>query len=339
MKIWYVLIKNIRKKIRGILDFFQSIPIFFSRKPNNSLKEIMAVRNIASIHPMLPRCVAFVRSKIRRAQYDFNFKLKNDSIFYPMLLERNSCTSSLNKHGYYKFMNPLNSDYIKLLKEKINSLPVKSRYSSAVFDSIKNVSNPAGIYQYSEDQLINLPIVQDYVTDPFFHKFAADYFGCPPILDEVESWWSYPDNMSDQKDLNAQMFHSDRRRLFFLKFFLYLEDVDSNNGPHVVIPCSHRLRHKKLRSDSRFSDEIVKTYTTHAPVELSGPAGTLIAVDTQALHKGKVLESGRRLILELHFSTDMLGPPSDVLLQGPWASSTKERIKEFPHVFQRLDIG
>jgi hypothetical protein len=321
-----------------VLSILRSLPILFARNPKHSAQEAAAVRNIASLHPRIPKFVALARSYLYDKQDKTDRTPTVDSVLSSSCLEQTTFVASLNELGYYKFQLPLKAKYVQKIKEQINMLPVRSRATDAISISMSEVLKPSGVYDYQEDQLLSLSMVQEYSTNPFFHKLAASYFGCSAVLDEVCAWWTFPNHFVDQADLNAQLFHSDRRRLFFLKFFLYLEDVDSNNGPHVVIPSSHKSRHTKLRGDGRYSDEETKKYAPNEAVELNGSAGTIIAVDTQALHKGKVLESGNRLILQLHFSTDFLGPPPSTALCGPWENETVARIKQYPYVFQRLKI-
>jgi hypothetical protein len=177
-------------------------------------------------------------------------------------------------------------------------------------------------------------VLQEYATNPTWLWIAERYFSAPPVHDETVAWWTFP-QPAKFASLNAQMFHSDRRRLSFLKFFTYLTDVTARNGPHVVVPGSHRERRIGLRRDRRYEDAEVLAGCRRAPLEVLGEAGTVIAADTQALHKGKLLEEGHRLILEFQFATDLLGPPS-ATLQNAWSEVAKARIKANPWAFQRF---
>lgn len=90
-----------------------------------------------------------------------------------------------------------------------------------------------------------------------------------------------------------------------------------------------------MRPDQRYEDAEVVAGCRNAPQEILGEAGTVIAIDTQALHKGKMPEEGSRLILEIQFATDLLGPPS-ITLYNDWSDVTKARIKANARVFQRF---
>lgn len=192
----------------------------------------------------------------------------------------------------------------------------------------------SGLFDFHEDDLMKQHAIQEYATHPTWQAIAARYFGALPVHDETIAWWTFP-QPAEFASLNAQLFHSDRRRLSFVKFFTYLTDVTQRNGPHVVVPGSHRERLLGLRPDRRYEDAEVLAGCRNPPLEVVGEAGTVIAVDTQALHKGKMLEEGSRLILEIQFATDLLGPPSAVL-RNEWSPVTKRRIEANPRTFQRF---
>ena len=176
--------------------------------------------------------------------------------------------------------------------------------------------------------------IQEYSTHSTWQVIAARYFDAPPVHDETVAWWTFP-QPAEFASQNAQLFHSDRRRLSFVKFFTYLTDVTSRNGPHVVVPGTHRERRMALRPDRRYEDAEVLAGCRKPPLEALGAAGTVIAVDTQALHKGKMMEEGSRLMLEIQFATDLLGPPSSEL-RKEWSATTKRRIEANPRMFQRF---
>jgi hypothetical protein len=78
----------------------------------------------------------------------------------------------------------------------------------------------------------------------------------------------------------TQRFHYDTAHPHFIKFFVYLTDVDSDNGPHCVVPTSHRpdIAGWKLRFVTvRISDEQIERVYPGMTRELVGPKGTVIA--------------------------------------------------------------
>jgi hypothetical protein len=305
--------------------------------PKHSDDEAIMVRALASIHPITPRKVARFRAKIidRVAQRSLLLPGQGsddvDFIFSEMEMQR--CVESLKVNGFYVFNETVSQSLVDSLQQALNSLPAYLRAEDCKTVLFRPKVDKHGLFDFRENDLMSLAALQEYVTNPTWHRIAGKYFGTSPVHDETCAWWSFPQS-AEFASQNAQMFHSDRRRLFFVKFFIYLTDVTTKNGPHVVVPGSHRERPFSLRSDRRYEDAEIVGFRNE-PLELLGKAGTVIAVDTQALHKGKMIEEESRLILEMQFSTDLLGP-SSMALNNQWSEVTKARIIANPRVFQRF---
>jgi Phytanoyl-CoA dioxygenase (PhyH) len=147
------------------------------------------------------------------------------------------------------------------------------------------------------------PAVAALMNDPVLVAIARDYLRCDPILDMCQVWASLVFGDRPSKEA-TQRFHYDAAHPGFIKFFIYLTDVDSNNGPHCVVPASHRpdIAGWKLRRGGRFvSDEQIERAYPGMTRELVGPRGSVIAEDTRAFHKGKQPRRGCRFVLELYF--------------------------------------
>jgi hypothetical protein len=103
-------------------------------------------------------------------------------------------------------------------------------------------------------------------------------------------------------------------RIKWLKFFIYLTDVQANNGPHCFIEGSHRTRGIPsallARGYARIPDaDVFEHYPKTAEVRFLAPRGTVIAEDTRGLHKGLEVLGGDRLMLQLQFSDSLFGAP------------------------------
>ena len=89
---------------------------------------------------------------------------------------------------------------------------------------------------------------------------------------------------------------------------MYLEDVDSLTGTHVCVKGSHRRIPWSLHADGCMTDSAVKGTGLWVNVtELHGLAGTIMAVNTIGLHKGKTPVNSDRLALENEFSASLFG--------------------------------
>ena len=160
---------------------------------------------------------------------------------------------------------------------------------------------PQGIHRHAA--------VAALMSDPVLAAMARDYLGCEPILDTCLIWASPAFGAGPSSEV-TQWFHYDTLNPRFIKFFVYLTDVDSDTGPHCVVPSTHRpdLAGWRLRlGPARISDEQIDAAYPGMTRELLGPRGTVIAEDTRAFHKGKQPTRGCRFVLELCFVNVVVG--------------------------------
>jgi hypothetical protein len=224
----------------------------------------------------------------------------------------------MNKDGYYIFDVTLPEAIVNALYDYGRNIPcnylnveTKDYSSEKVMANLDKPISPR--YQFSNDDIINLPEVQALLFDQSLLAFAQKYLGVKPILDLVAFWWSFPFE-GKGKSAAAQMYHFDMDRIKFMKFFFYLTDVDTNTGPHCYVKGSHRNLPESLSRDGRFLDqEIGDVYGNENLIEICGKKGSIIAVDTRGFHKGKELIEGKRLLFQIEFANSMFGqnyPPS-----------------------------
>ena len=101
----------------------------------------------------------------------------------------------------------------------------------------------------------------------------------------------------------------------WLKFFIYLNDVDSEeHGPHCFIKYSHKTFSKPykllLRGYERIHDEeIFKFFKKSDEKVILGKLGTLAIGDTSAFHKGLNPKTKKRKVLTIEFSNSLFGSP------------------------------
>lgn len=165
-----------------------------------------------------------------------------------------------------------------------------------------------------------------------------------PVQDMFTMWWSTPhtdgDGEANARSQAAQLYHYDMDRLAFLKVFFYLTDVTPDTGPHCMIRGSHRSKPGPLWKDSRQADATVHAhYGPEDRMELTGPKGSILIVDTRAFHKGKPLVSGERLVFQLEFASDLFGCPYDTLTLPPDAAEAhKALVRERRRTYERFTL-
>lgn len=242
--------------------------------------------------------------------------------------------AGVRRDGFYVFNKTADPSVVEAIRSFAERVPSVGRGSTLPAAPYPRDNPAQGRYDISEETALQSPEVQDFVTDPGMALIAQRYLGQPVIMDEVAFWWTTSKRAEDA-NLNAQQFHQDRDRLSFLKFFIYLTDVTPETGPHVYIQGSHRNIPFALRSDGRKTDDAVRKAGLWENVqEICGPAGTLMAVDTIGLHKGKTPLTGDRLALENEFATSLFGADYELPAFEP-TELTHQRYREMPWVLQR----
>jgi hypothetical protein len=131
----------------------------------------------------------------------------------------------------------------------------------------------------------------------------------------------------------------------FIKVFIYLKDVESENGPHVYVPGSMLSKNLHLpegyTASSRVSDEfILNKYGGEGIKEMTGKKGTILFEDTSGYHKGKSVEKGHRVIAQLEYSPSLFNGIKEQVTENhvlrksdTFSEKFIEFIKKHPRMF------
>jgi hypothetical protein len=217
---------------------------------------------------------------------------------------------SLNEEGYFiveNFLSENNCDNLKkfILDSKLITKKNKSFNNEILFKP----ENPEGVfYEMSKNKIFDSEIAQDLVFSRFINNVCKNYFKSLPFFDHISLAISAKSNKPDSDA--AQLFHFDLDRPKWLKFFIYLNDVNDDNGPHYFIPKTHKnfgIKNEIRRNGySRISDSEIKNYYSDIK-KIIGKKGTLIIEDTRGLHKGSVVKKNYRCIAVLQFNNSNFG--------------------------------
>ena len=294
------------------------------------------MRSAMDIHPRVGK---WISRKVVKAHHPAADKRADaegsrlvDAAEIPLAIE------GLRRDGFYVFNNIAPHEFTSAIRVFAERVPSIARGSSEKPAPYPRKSPAMGRYDIDEESALACSEVQEYVTDPAMAAVARGYLTQPVLMDEVAFWWTTTAR-SEDANINAQMYHQDRDRLSFLKFFIYLTDVTPDTGPHVYVRGTHIHLPRLLRGDGRKTDGAVKAAGLESNVtELCGPAGTIMAVDTIGLHKGKTPVSGDRLALENEFSTSLFGMDYELPSFKPTAL-TQERFAAMPWILQRYSLA
>lgn len=140
----------------------------------------------------------------------------------------------------------------------------------------------------------NHPLIE-FGTSEKILNIINGYFKLQSKLQGTEIWHTFYSNKKNQL-MNAQRWHRDRCDLNIIKIYLYLNDVDEENGAMDFIPNS--LRNKKYQNLSKFSfgniepwkvypnDDRINNLDKKEIIKFIGKKGTIVFVNTVGLHRG-----------------------------------------------------
>ena len=294
--------------------------------------ESYRMRSAMDLHPRAGKLISRLGVRHSRGGVPTQAQAAASSIVN--VAEIDTCVRGLARDGVYVFTGRMPAPMVEAMREHALAVTATPRGIETTPAPFPRQAPQAGRYDINEDDTMSSPEMQDFCSDPAFALIASRYLGQPVIQDQTALWWTTPQRSQDA-DMNAQTFHQDRDRLSFLKFFVYLTDVEAQTGPHMYIRGTQRSTPWSLRSDGRKSDAAVKSAGLWDRVaELTGPSGTLMAVDTAGMHKGKPPVSDDRLVLQVEFATSLFGAKVDYPIFTP-TDLANERYRANPKILQR----
>lgn len=258
--------------------------------------------------------------------------------------ELTRAAESLSKDGYHVFPRPLSSAVCARLLDFATREPAAIRPwdgsgLSAPQPAVYTRGRPRAVrYDFSAQQLLDNADVQSIASDPGLIALAQRHLGARPVLDVVTMWW-HTDLLDAPDSKAAQFFHYDMDRPAWVKFFFFLTDVGPESGPHTFVAGSHGIDGIPPglldRGQVRLSDQdVLACYDQARFVEFHCPAGTIVAEDTRGLHKGKHVESGDRLVLQLQYSISLFGMEYEQARIGSPGPALQRAIAAHPDVYR-----
>jgi len=148
-------------------------------------------------------------------------------------------------------------------------------------------------------------------------EIARQYLGAEPILWLTLLRWSFPlsDDRADfhpathrePRQYNTHAFHYDILDFKSLTLFVYLTDVESASGAHIVVEGTHNKRWHELHH-LMLDDRVVEEKFGERIHVIMGKKGTAFFEETSTYHKVEVCQS-RRLILSIDYVLQRTPPP------------------------------
>ena len=163
----------------------------------------------------------------------------------------------------------------------------------------ENIARNEKLYIQCLQPLISAPEIHPFVFNDLIIDIAGAYMDCYPAFGTCNLRRSFVNNM---KEGGNQIYHVDPNSPRFLKFFIYLDDVDENGGPFCYVEGSHT---KKFELNGRNWNEqyswdtnsINQIYGEDKVKYLTAKKGDLLMADTNGWHRGtKPLNKDRTML-------------------------------------------
>ena len=225
----------------------------------------------------------------------------------------------MRQDGYYRIPQRLDEAFCQSIIDQLGQIEFKTKATNDIIDgySRRNLKSCRGNTSWvlHQQDVLQIPEVQQLVADRAILSIVQDYLECTPIHVQSNSWWTINHQTDDQtKCSDAQMFHQDKEFIRFVKVFVYLTDVEPDNGPHTYIAGSARDYQQHVPQDykisQRLSDEYLREqYPDEKFVTMTGPKGTVLIEDTSGFHKGEPVVKGHRLMLQLEYACSLYFNP------------------------------
>lgn len=155
---------------------------------------------------------------------------------------------------------------------------------------------PDGLCDRSYDLHLTSPAVRSVAYDPNVISMVSAYMGVAPIVFNSCLAVANPSGRMQKEPGRActRDFHYDVGDFRSLTLFLYLNDVDDDGGPHVLIPSSNRsIPLRKFGSRFMGYGDAVRLFGEERMVTVTGLKGTAFLEDLVNWHKRSLSSKAR----------------------------------------------
>jgi hypothetical protein len=254
--------------------------------------------------------------------------------------------STLRRDGFYVFPSLMPVEICDEIEAFAAATPAVTEFNRAQNLALEKYDPRLPLsrtYKIRESDSINSPAIQKLIGDQAFIAIAEQYLRTQPSIGGIDVWWSALYGNEPGNDA-AQLFHFDfDAPPAWLKLFVYIKDVSSDNGPHVYVRGTHRAgvrgaRALRARGYERISDDdIGKAFGRDAVTPIHGPRGTVFMADTRGFHKGQMPATSDRLLAQVIYCSPLFNDHATATKfpqsLDPQLAAALDRV---PHVYERF---
>jgi len=183
-------------------------------------------------------------------------------------------------------------------------------YSDGVPRTVDECSKLHNCGSYQPEDVIAAPHFLEVANSPDLLAIAESYLGCVPSIYSINLFWSFPE---PEKRYDAtQKFHRDFDDFRFCTVFLFMTDVQLDDGAHYFLRGTHRADYVEKIYNERFRQPAplpLDRFFLTASYEdkdcpalfeieketVTGSPGEAVIEDTYGYHRGDVPKTKRLL--------------------------------------------
>ena len=205
-----------------------------------------------------------------------------------------------------------NANFVEQLKKRGVYKPF--RFDIGNYLTFKEKKIDTNEFQEIHYQLLKIGLKEEFLY------LASIYLGIYPFLGRFYAWYDFP---TSEQPVSSQCWHKDGDDRKFIKIFIYLNDVNSENGPFCYIQNTHKINNKMFSSEqkkkTKYSSfniledkDVSNIYPKKDVKECFGEFGTTIFADTSGFHKGKTLKKNSRVMLVYEYFSEVSNYTYDI---------------------------
>jgi hypothetical protein len=158
----------------------------------------------------------------------------------------------------------------------------------------ERVGGNGSVQDYSVASIMACPHLPELAMSGTVMRLVGAYLGCVPTIAMLGLRRSLPGAAGID---GGRLFHRDVDTWRSCKLFVYLTDVNADDGPHIYVEeTHHRTGDTRIRMNESFEGE-------ERAVAVTGPAGFGFLADTFGVHRGLPPKKGERLMVQFQYAT------------------------------------
>jgi len=148
--------------------------------------------------------------------------------------------------------------------------------------------------------LYKVPEIAEFLFHDKIVDVAKGFFKCMPAVGTFNLRKSFVNNLPPDQ---TNLYHCDKNTPWILKFFLYLNDVDTvDDGPFTYVEGSAYNKPSDWTRQHRWPDEDIENFYGKDRIKhLTAKKGDILTAATSGFHKGQKVKSRDRSLLTLNF--------------------------------------